>query len=370
MLYLILLLPLALAALSLIRNDRARTVILAVGQALLLALLIGACTLGDTATPVWHMTADLTFSLRLDGLGRFFCLLTAVCWLLTIPYAAVYMTHEGHHPRFYVFLMLTEAAVLGAALAADLVTLYLFYELTTLLSFPLVLHTQRPKALLGAVKYLYYSVCGGFIALFGVVLLAQQSSLAFVRGGYFQTLSPTLLAASFLMLLGFGAKAGLYPLHNWLPSAHPVAPAPANVQRACRKIFRGRGRLRRSASRPMSVTNSLVVSGSMLSVCKMESVSRRMPASGVFSSWLASDTNRRRASSVVCRRSVRLLNSAAIWAISSVPLASARWLYAPSRTLRMACSRPLICRVSMRERVMLSPATSSAIITEMVSRLL
>ena len=229
MLYLILLLPLALAALSLIRNDRARTVILAAGQVLLLALLIGACTLGDMATPVWHMTADLTFSLRLDGLGRFFCLLTAVCWLLTIPYASVYMTHEGHHPRFYAFLMLTEAAVLGAALAADLVTLYLFYELTTLLSFPLVLHTQRPKALLGAVKYLYYSVCGGFIALFGVVLLAQQSSLAFVRGGYFQTLSPTLLAASFLMLLGFGAKAGLYPLHNWLPSAHPVAPAPAHA---------------------------------------------------------------------------------------------------------------------------------------------
>lgn len=87
MLYLILLLPLSLAALSLIRNDRARTVILAVGQVLLLALLIGACTLGDMATPVWHMTADLTFSLRLDGLGRFFCLLTAVCWLLTIPYA-------------------------------------------------------------------------------------------------------------------------------------------------------------------------------------------------------------------------------------------------------------------------------------------
>ena len=115
MLYLILLLPLAMAALSLIRNDRVRTVILSVGQALLLALLIAACTLGDTATPVWHMTADLTFSLRLDGLGRFFCLLTAVCWLLTIPYAAVYMTHEGHHPRFYVFLMLTEAAVLGAA---------------------------------------------------------------------------------------------------------------------------------------------------------------------------------------------------------------------------------------------------------------
>ena len=111
MLYLILLLPLAMAALSLVKSDRVRTVLLTAGQLLLLALLILACTLGDTATPVWHMTADLTFSLRLDGLGRFFCLLTAVCWLLTIPYAAVYMTHEGHHPRFYVFLMLTEAAL-------------------------------------------------------------------------------------------------------------------------------------------------------------------------------------------------------------------------------------------------------------------
>ena len=94
-----------------------------------------------------------------------------------------------------------------------------------------------------------------------------------------------------------------------------------------------------------------------------------MPANGVFSSWLASETNRRRAFSVVCRRSVRLLNSAAIWAISSVPLASARWLYAPSRTWRIACKSPLICRVSIRLSRMLSPATSSAINREMISRL-
>ena len=94
-----------------------------------------------------------------------------------------------------------------------------------------------------------------------------------------------------------------------------------------------------------------------------------MPANGVFSSWLASETNRRRAFSVVCNRSVRLLNSAAIWAISSVPLASARWLYAPSRTLRMACKSPLICRVSIWLSTMLSPATSRAISSEIMSRL-
>ena len=230
MLYLILLLPLALAALSLIRNDRARTVILAVGQALLLALLIGACTLGDMATPVWHMTADLTFSLRLDGLGRFFCLLTAVCWLLTIPYAAVYMPHSGGEPRFYVFLFTTEAVLLGTALAADMVTLYLFYELTTLCSAPLVLHELKKKAIIGAYKYLFYSVGGAFVALFGVVVLYFHcDSLSFAAGGTMTEATPLTLAAVFCMILGFGAKAGLFPLHNWLPSAHPAAPAPASA---------------------------------------------------------------------------------------------------------------------------------------------
>ena len=85
-------------------------------------------------------------------------------------------------------------------------------------------------------------------------------------------------------------------------------------------------RSRRLASSPMSDTNSRVVSGSMFSVCKMESVSSLMPARGVFISWEASDTKRRLASSVVCRRPVRLLNSPAIWAISSEPLIWARWL--------------------------------------------
>lgn len=237
MLYLILLLPVVLGFGSLLfgSRDRARTLFLAVGQALLLGLLLWCCTMGDLQSPVWHMSDTLTFSLQLDGLGRFFCVLTALCWLLTIPYAAVYMKHEGQRPRFYLFLMLTEAVVLGSALAADLVSLYLFYELTTLLSFPLVLHPQKPGALLGAAKYLYYSVAGGFIALFGIVLLSQSLPLGFVKGGHglfamnAAVDTGTLLVAAFLMLLGFCAKAGLYPLHNWLPSAHPVAPGPASA---------------------------------------------------------------------------------------------------------------------------------------------
>ena len=234
MLYLILLLPAALALVCCFfrpGGGRGQSAAMLAVQASEVGLLIYAacCAQGQTST-VWHMSAQLTFSLRLDRLGSFFCLLTAVCWLLTVLYAPRYMAHEEHRPRFYAFLFLTETMVLGTALAADFVTLYLFFEMTTLLSFPLVLHAQSDKALLGASKYLYYSVAGAFLALFGIVLLSAYVPLGFVQGGSLTgPADGRVLLASFCVIAGLGAKAGLFPLHNWLPSAHPVAPAPASA---------------------------------------------------------------------------------------------------------------------------------------------
>jgi len=204
---------------------------LAVQAITLIVTLIAVCGDQELSTAPLYFTESLSFALMMDKLGGFFCLLTAVCWLLTILYAYVYMKHEGKEPRFYAFLFLTESMVLGSALAADLVTLYLFFELTSLLSFPLVLHSQTHKALLGATKYLYYSVGGAFVALFGMAVLASNASLTFTAGGHLTAgdLTPTMMLAIFLMILGFSAKAGLFPLHNWLPSAHPVAPAPAHA---------------------------------------------------------------------------------------------------------------------------------------------
>lgn len=234
MLFFILLLPLAAGlacALGVFGKEKVNTVVLTAVQAALCVLIVAACVGGRSyATGVWHMTESLTFCLGLDGIGRLFALVIGLSWLLTIPYAGVYMAHEGGEPRFYAFLLLTEAAMLGASLSADFITLYLFYELTTLLSFPLVLHDRSKKALLGAGKYLYYSVGGAFLALFGIaVLYGGGISMAFVPGGTAERLSPLMLAAVFCVVLGFGAKAGLYPLHNWLPSAHPAAPAPASA---------------------------------------------------------------------------------------------------------------------------------------------
>lgn len=182
------------------------------------------------ATPVYYLTDTITFSLAWDSFGGFFAILVSLCWLLSLPYAAVYMEHEAHHGRFYAFFFLTEAAVIGTALAADFMTLYLFFELATLFSFPLVLHDHTPMAVLGGQKYLYYSVGGAFLALFGITVLYRETgTLLLTPGGIPAELTPLTLPAVFCMVAGFGAKAGLYPLHNWLPTAHPVAPAPASA---------------------------------------------------------------------------------------------------------------------------------------------
>ncbi len=235
MLFVIILLPLLLGIVCFFLKDPLRrpcTVFMIIAQLLLFGILLYISLTGDSyATTVIYLSDSLPFSLKLDGLGKFFCLLTVFCWIPTTLYASVYMHHEANVPRFYGFFFLTEAMVLGTALAADLVTLYIFYEMTTLLSAPLVLHTQTKKALSGASKYLYYSIGGAFLVLFGMLLLRQHcTTLTFTAGGTLSTpSSPILLVAAFCLGMGFGSKAGLYPLHNWLPSAHPVAPAPASA---------------------------------------------------------------------------------------------------------------------------------------------
>jgi multicomponent Na+:H+ antiporter subunit D len=117
--------------------------------------------------------------------------------------------------------------------SANLITLYFFYELMTLTSMPMVLHNGSKESIMAALKYLFYSMCGAYLALFGVFFLYQNcETLDFVAGGSLQAAASSqgiLLIAVFCMLIGFGAKAGMFPLHAWLPSAHPVAPSPASA---------------------------------------------------------------------------------------------------------------------------------------------
>ena len=105
----------------------------------------------------------------------------------------------------------------------------------TLTSLPLVLHEMTKKAVMAGLKYLFYSVAGAFLALYGIFYLyGAEGSLTFTPGGVSMGLplnghEGLFLGAVCCMLVGFGTKAGMFPLHGWLPTAHPVAPAPASA---------------------------------------------------------------------------------------------------------------------------------------------
>ncbi len=210
------------------RNTRLGAVVLVqVIEAVLGFIVI----LGDKiSTGTFTLVDQISVGFTADTLAKFFVALVIVGWTLVTLYACVYMKHEENEMRFFLFMFLSEGAMLGAALSQNLVSMYVFYEMVTLFSTPLVLHSLSKESVAAAKKYLYYSVAGAFLALFGIFVLATNSStLSFVAGGVDITNSPLVLAGVFTMLLGFGAKAGLFPMHGWLPTAHPVAPAPASA---------------------------------------------------------------------------------------------------------------------------------------------
>ena len=184
---------------------------------------------------LFSMTDSLTIALRMDGISRLFMAIAAFVFLLTGIYAFRYLEHEENDDRFFSFFLLSLAALMGMDLSRNLITMYLFFEMITLLSMPLVLHDRTAEAVRGALKYLFYSIAGAFLALGCIFFLSRYCiTLEFTPGGNLNMEAleghETLVQiAVFLGVLGFGAKAGMYPLHGWLPTAHPVAPAPASA---------------------------------------------------------------------------------------------------------------------------------------------
>ena len=230
------LLPMAAgAAAYALRAKKARAAVVMaalLAEALIMALL---CREADAACTLWRLTGELSIALRLDAAGKWFGMLIAAMWAAVGLFSFEYMEGEENPGRFYLFYMLTLGVLEGLSMSANLVTMYMFYELMTLLSLPLVLHEMDKEAVAAGIKYLLYSVLGASMALFGMFFFRRYgATLDFVPGGVLTGESAVghegiLRAAAFLMLLGFGVKAGMFPLHGWLPTAHPVAPAPASA---------------------------------------------------------------------------------------------------------------------------------------------
>ncbi|MBO7179607.1 MAG: proton-conducting membrane transporter [Clostridia bacterium] len=175
-------------------------------------------------------TDTLDFSLKLDGAGKIFACLSATLWPLTALYAFDYMKHEKHLRMFYCFFTMSFGATMGIAMSANMLTMYLFYELLTLFTIPLVMHGMERKHKRAARKYMVYSIGGAAFAFAGVVFLIVNGANTFTWGGHITTLTdPTLAIILFIFaFMGFGVKSAIFPLHSWLPTAS-VAPTPVTA---------------------------------------------------------------------------------------------------------------------------------------------
>jgi multicomponent Na+:H+ antiporter subunit D len=225
-------------AIFMLREDshRARTwlnMLGAVAKLGLVAWMIWGVFHERTYETRWSLAPGFDLVLHADALSVLFVTLSTVLWLVTTVYAIAYLENAPHRSRFFGFFSLCVTATVGLALAGNLFTFVIFYELLTLATFPLVAHKGTPEALRGARIYLTYTLAGGVLLLIGAIWLrALAGPLDFAQGGILGQvpgLDPLLLSLIFALLIaGLGVKAALFPLHGWLPQAM-VAPAPVSA---------------------------------------------------------------------------------------------------------------------------------------------
>ena len=240
------LIPLVIGVIILIKpfgkSERGEKATAALAIAALIATLVASALTvvqfargAEMSQTVWTLTGRLSLAFSLDKLGAFFLAFIPLVFLLAGIFSTEYLHHDKDKIRFWGFYMLTLSALQGLSFAGNLVTMYLFFEMMTLLSMPLVLHTQTHEAIMAGVKYLVYSMAGAYMALFGIfVMYHMGADMSFTPGGVIDPVAiaknPTMFyLAVFFLIVGFGVKAGMFPLHAWLPTAHPVAPAPASA---------------------------------------------------------------------------------------------------------------------------------------------
>ncbi|MWV64458.1 cation:proton antiporter [Halorubrum sp. JWXQ-INN 858] len=220
------------------RNPNVRegwTLLAAVVKFGLVAAMLPGVLAGEVyETNIVTFLPGIEFALRADALGMLFAFLASGLWIVTSFYSIGYMrgNDEINQTRYFAAFAVSLSATMGIAFAANLVTIFVFYELLSIATYPLVAHDEDEEARSAGRKYLVYTMFGGgVLVLAGTVMVYWLAgTVAFTAGGIQELANadPGLaMIAFFLLAIGFGVKAGLMPLHQWLPVAM-VAPTPVS----------------------------------------------------------------------------------------------------------------------------------------------
>jgi multicomponent Na+:H+ antiporter subunit D len=182
-------------------------------------------------TTPFPIVPGVALQLRADPLGLLFALVAAALWLLTSVYSVGYMRSGGysHQTGYYASFAVCLSATIGLAFASNLVTFFIFYEILTVATYPLVIHSRKREALRSGRAYLAYTLAAGQALLVAIVWAEWLvPGASFEPGGFLPSGAPGAWLLFALFIAGIGVKAAIMPLHGWLPAAM-VAPTPVSA---------------------------------------------------------------------------------------------------------------------------------------------
>ncbi len=219
------------------RNPNLRetwSVLAAVTKFALVASLLPGVLAGERyEVDLVQLAPGIELGLRVDPAGLLFALSASFLWILTCFYSIGYMRglDEGKQTRFYAMLASCLSATIGLCFSANVLTFVIFYEILSVATYPLVTHAGSEKAYRIGRQYLVYAITAGIALVAGTALIHQTAgTLDFQAGGFLDAGAGTgvLWTIFLLFMLGFGVKAGVMPLHSWLPNAM-IAPTPVSA---------------------------------------------------------------------------------------------------------------------------------------------